>query len=190
MLERWVVCPPPTLPSGHPLTRLLGFPPEAGDAGGSGTSFSVMLGGEKRGITSAGAVPTAGARWGRNGQTWMGEHLPRQHPPPPPCLPLRPQQERAWGPWGTCGWRMTDPPPGTHSTAAGASPGVPAAGAMGYLWLENNRPPARHAQHRRLLGGCGAQRCEPDPWLPAYAPLRRDISISRLNRQRCRPRPP
>lgn len=50
----------PKLSCRYPLTRLLGFPPEAGEAGGSGTSFSVILPGENRDTVLAGAGPTAG----------------------------------------------------------------------------------------------------------------------------------
>lgn len=54
----------PNWPCGHPLTRFLGFPPGAGEEGGSGTSFSVMLRGEDTETALDGAVPAAGTRLG------------------------------------------------------------------------------------------------------------------------------
>lgn len=124
---------PPKLPRGHPLTRLLGFPPEAGEAGGSGTSFSVMLRGEETQMASAGAGPAAGARQGLKRSdpagwavpplpslSWRGLVLPGEAPgslPPPIPQPLsRPGlvlSRRAPGP----GWRRPVPSPERGTSA-------------------------------------------------------------------------
>lgn len=69
---------PPKVPRGHPLTRLLGFPPEAGEAGASGTSFSVMLRGEEQGWRWLGQFHPAG---------WAVPPLPILQPLPGLVLP-------------------------------------------------------------------------------------------------------
>lgn len=158
----------PKLSCRYPLTRLLGFPPEAGEAGGSGTSFSVILPGENKDTVLAGAGPTAGPWREQEQPDLAGRGASPKAASPPASLPAAPAPGRGHLCWG----RVPGP-----STSRG--PAAETGEQQALLPAQRTQHCCSQAQRH------GAKCCKPDPGATCMHHPCPDISISQLNCKRC-----